>query len=192
MQDSRSQSYRSRLPARRDIVGVFGVVLFAVFGWSIRGFLYKIPAFALYFGIGSNLAILSYMFAFALFESVLVSGCLVLVASILPGHLLKQGFSYKGFIVVLVATVAMILFEGYYKVDFFKDIMNGDDSSIPPFVIGSIVTMVVLAGLLWLARWQPRVQKALQVMVDQLSIFTYIYVPLGLIGLVVVIIRNLR
>jgi hypothetical protein len=192
MEDHPSQSFRSRLPARREVIGVFGVVLFVVFGWSIRGFLYKVPAFSLYFGLGADLAILCYMFAFALLESLLVTGCLLLLAAILPSRLLKQGFSYKGFIIVFVATIAMIVFEGYYKVDFFKDIMGGDDSSIPPFVIGCIVSIIVLAGFLWLSRLQPRLQKIVQAVVDQLSIFTYIYVPLGLIGLLVVIIRNLR
>ncbi|HTP02506.1 MAG TPA: hypothetical protein VMJ64_14120 [Anaerolineales bacterium] len=192
MQAIPTHSNRSRLPARRDILGVFSAVLFVVFGWSIRGFLYKIPAFALYFGLGTNLAILCYMFAFALIESILVTGTLVVVAAILPPGVFRQGFSYKGFIVVLVASVAMILFEGYYQSAFFKDIMAGNDSSIPPFVLGSVASLIALAALLWVAHVQPRVRRVAQYIVDQLSIFAYIYVPLGLLGLAVVILRNLR
>jgi hypothetical protein len=192
MQPSQLQSPLSRLPAGREIVDVFGVVLFAVFGWSIRGFLFKIPAFSLYFGLASNLAILCYMFAFALFESLFVTGFLILVAAVLPSRFLRRGFSYKGFIVVLVATAAMILFDQYYKVEFFKDLMAGNDSSIAPFVIGLIASTLVVVALLWLARVQPRVQHFVLRAVEQLRIFTYIYIPLGLIGMTVVILRNLR
>jgi len=188
---SPAHSLQARLPVQREIPEVFGVVLFAVFGWSIRGFLYKIPAFSLYFGLTTNLAILSYMFAFALFESLLVTGALVATAALLPARFLRDGFAYKGFLIVLCATIAMIVFEGYYRVEFFKDLMAGNDSSIPPFVIGLVVSLVSLFGLLRLFHVKPRLQRyALHVM-EQFSVFTYIYVPLGLIGLIVMIVRNL-
>ena len=185
-------SMRLRLPARNEILQVFGVVIFAVFGWSIRGFLYKIPAFTLYFGLGSNLAILCYMFAFALLESLLVTGALLLAAVVLPARALTKGFAYKGFVVILVTSIAMILFEGYFRVDFFKQIMAGDDSSIPPFAIGLTASVLAVIALFWLVRIQPFLQKAVLYVMEQLSVFTYIYVPLGLIGAVVVLIRNLR
>lgn len=187
-----AHSFRSRLPGTREMLKVFGVVLFAVFGWSIRGFLFKIPAFTLYFGLGTNLAILCYMFAFALFESVLVIAVLVLLAGLLPARFMKDGFAYKAFLIVLVATIAMIVFEGYFKVEYFKDIMAGNESSIPPFAAGVVVSLASLFGLLWLFRVKPALQRLALYVVEQFSVFTYIYVPLGLVGLIVVIARNLR
>jgi hypothetical protein len=184
-------SMRSRLPEKRATLEVLSVVLFAVFGWSIRGFLYKIPSFTLYFGFGANLAILCYMLAFALLESLLVTGLLAGLATLLPSRFLKEGFAWKGFVIVLVAAIAMIVFEGWYRIDFFKDIMAGDRSSIAPFIVGLLVSIVALVGLLLLVRSQPRLQRVVMYIAEQLSIFTYIYVPLGLIGLVVVVIRNL-
>jgi len=188
---SLSQSIQTRLPARRDAFLVFGVVLFAVFGWSIRGFFYKLPAFSLYFGLGANLAILSYMMAFALFESVVVTGALVLIGALLPSGWLRSGFAYKGFLIVLVTTVAMILFEGWYRADFLKDLLAGQTYPVPPFIWGAVGSVLVLALLLRLFRWKPRLQQYALDMVERLSLFTYIYVPLGIIGLVVVIVRNL-
>ncbi len=180
-----------RLPARAEALQVFSVVLFAVFGWSIRGFLYKIPSFTLYFGLASNLAILCYMLAFALLESALVMGFLLLLSVVLPSQWFKQGFAYKGFVLILVAAVASIVFENWYRVDFFKDIMAGDTSSIPPFVIGVVVTILALSALLWAFRARPWLQKMSRLVMEQLSIFTYIYVPLGVLGLAVVLFRNL-
>jgi hypothetical protein len=181
---------RARFPSRRETVQVLGVVLFVVFGWAIRGFLFKIPSFTLYFGLGANLAILSYMLAFALLESIIVTGSLVLLSVLLPARWLRDGFDYKGFIIVLVAAVSMILFENYYKADFFKDILAGATYPFPPFIWGTIGAVLLLAALLWLAHAQPQFRKYALFVVEQLSLFTYIYVPLGLIGLAVVLIRN--
>lgn len=180
-----------RMPARHEALQVFSVVLFAVFGWSIRGFLYKIPAFTLYFGLGVNLAILSYMLAFALLESLLVTCGLLLLCALLPSRFLQVGFAYKGFLIVAVATISMILFETYYRVEYFKDIMARDYSSIPPFIIGTIACGAALAALLWLFHRQPRLQRYSLHVIEQISVFTYIYVPLGLVGLFVVLARNL-
>lgn len=188
---SLTRAMGKRLPARRDALQVFGVVLFAVFGWSIRGFLYKVPSFTLYFGLTSNLAILCYMFAFALLESALVMGFLLVVSAALPSRWFKDGFAYKGFVVILVTTIASILFEGWYRIDFFKDLMAGDTSSIPPFAMGVVLSAILLAALLWIFRVWPRLQTIARFVMEQLSIFTYVYVPLGLLGLVVVLIRNL-
>jgi hypothetical protein len=182
---------RSRLPARSDILQVFSFVLFVVCGWSIRGFLYKIPAFSLYFSLGANLAVLCYMLGFALLESILVTAVLVVLAALLPARLFKEGFAYKGFVAVVVSTIAMILFEGYYQVEYFKDILAHNYSSIPPFVAGLLGAVGSLTALLWLFHHRPALQKYALYLLEQLSLFTYIYVPLGLLGLIVVIARNL-
>ncbi len=183
---------RRRLPSRSDILQVFGVILFAVFGWSIRGFLFKIPSFTLYFGLTANLAVLSYMLAFALLESALVMGMLLALSIALPSPVFREGFAYKGFIVVLVATVAAIVFESWYRIDFFKDMMAGMTYPIPPFIIGILVSIAVLALLFWIFHAWPRLQRYAVIVMEQLSIFMYIYVPLGLLGLIVVFIRNLK
>lgn len=191
MSNSLIHLVRQRLPARTDTLQVFSVVLFAVFGWSIRGFLYKIPAFTLYFGLTANLAILCYMLAFALLESTLVMGFLLLLSVLLPSQWFKQGFAYKGFVVILVVTIASIVFESWYQVEFFKNIMAGDTSSIPPFLVGIVITIVALFALLWAFHARPSLQKISRAVMEQLSIFTYVYVPLGLLGLAVVLFRNL-
>lgn len=182
---------QAHAPGRRETLGVFSVVAFAVFSWTVRGFLFKIPAFTLYFGLSSDLAILCYMFAFALLESLLITSVLVIVATLLPASFLREGFAYKGFVIVLVATTAMILFELNFKIEAFKAIMSGDYSSVPPFVIGLIVTGLAMYGLLRLARASRRMQGAAAFLTDQISLFSYIYVPLGVIGVAVVLVRNL-
>lgn len=190
MSGNLSEVIRSRLPSRAEVLQVFGVVLFLVFGWSIRGFFYKIPSFTLYFNLTANLAVLCYMMAFALIESALVMAFLLLLSMVLPSQILKRGFAYKSFIIILVATAASIVFESWYRVAFFKDMMAGMNYMVAPFLIGIAVSLLLLAALFWGFHAWPRLQKYVSFVMEQLSIFTYIYVPLGLLGLVVVLIRN--
>ncbi len=189
--NSAFRGIRNRLPLRSDIWTVFNIVLFVVYGWSIRGFLFELPSFSLYFRLWNLTGILFYMFAFALLETLIVTGVLVVVSVFLPSAWFKHGFAYKGFLVVVVATVAAILFQGYYKIEFFQDIGRNDYSSLWHLLQGFGVAVAVLAVLIWVFRRYEVPQRRLLALADQFSVFTYIYVPLGLVGLVMVIVRNI-
>lgn len=182
---------RKNLPIRTDIIKVFNIVLFVVFSWSIRGFLFEIPAFLLYLGLPDIAQILFYMLAFALLESILVTGGLVLVSLILPSNWFKSGFAYKGFLIILAATISLILFQGYYKIGFFQNLMRNDYSDFVPILAGLVISIVALSILFWLFHIKPRLQKYLSALIEQFSVFGYIYLPLGVIGFLVVIIRNI-
>jgi hypothetical protein len=181
---------RRKLPGRAEALSVFNVLIFVVFGWSIRGFLFEIPSFLLYLNLGDITAVVFYMMAFAFLECVLLTGGLVLVSLILPSSWLKTGFAYKSFLIILVATTGFILFQGYYKVGFFQNLLNNDYSPFRPVLIGMCIGFMVLAGLFWLFHNRPRLQKYLSTFIEQFSVFSFIYVPLGVIGILVVFVRN--
>ena len=182
---------RRRAPIRTEILSIFNVVLFVLFGWSIRGFLFEIPAFLLYLGLGDITAILFYMLAFALVESVIITGGLVLLSMILPSNWLKIGFAYKVFLIILVATIGSIFFQGYYKIGFFENLIMNNYSDLQPILEGLIICLIGLAVLFWIFNNKPRLQKYLSVVIEQFSIFGYIYFPLGVIGILVVFLRNI-
>src|SRR5512138_2136411 len=111
------------------------------------------------------------MLAFALLESLLVMAILLALSILLPGNILKQGFAYKGFIIVLVAAAAAIVFESWYRVGFFKDLMAGMSYMVPPLLIGFAAAILLLAVLFWLFRTWPQLQRYAQIIMEQLSIF---------------------
>jgi hypothetical protein len=189
--DSILEIVRRRLPKKVEIREVFNVVIFAVFGWSIRGFLFEIPAFLLYLGLGDITAVLFYMLAFAFVESLIITGGLVVVSLVLPSNWFRDGFAYKGFLIILVTTVGLILFQGYYKVGFFQNLIRNDYSSFQPVLAGILIGVLALIGLFWLFQIKPRLQHFLSKLIEQFTIFGYIYIPLGVVGLLVVLVRNL-
>lgn len=171
-----------RLPQKNEILSVFGVVVFAVHSWSVREFLYKAPAFSLYYSIGEILVVFSYMMAFALLESALITLLLMVPAVILPSKLLKEGFVYKCFLAILVASIFSIWFQGTLTNDY------PPSSSWLPSAAIAAGTFILLAFLFQLVSF---LQKIALNLADRVGIMAYLYVPLGLIGILVYILRNL-
>ena len=183
--------FGNRLPFKAEILSVFNVVLFVVFGWSVRGFLFVLPSFLLYFQLGDIIAILLYMLGFALIESLVLTGGLVIGSMLLPANWFKIGFSYKGFLIIFVATIGLIFYQGYYKYGFFETLIKNDYSTLRPLFIGLIVGVTILVGLLWLFNDKFRLRNYLMVFIEQFGVFAYIYIPLGVIGVLVVVVRNI-
>jgi hypothetical protein len=175
-------SLKKRLPDRRETQMVLGFLVFVVFSWSVRGFLYRVTSFLLYFDTGEVLSVFFYMMAFALLESLLVLGGLLLLTIVLPGKWFRVGFSYKASLIVLVTAVAMILLQG---------MLTSEAPSQVILLIGMIVSLVVLFGLNFAFYRIQRLQSGLNAVLDRFTVFTYLYIPLGIVGLLVVLVRNL-
>lgn len=172
--------FKKRLPARNEINLVMGVVIFAVHTWSIRNFLYKIPSFLLYTTPMDTFAIFCYMMAFALLESFAVTVGLLFLAAVLPLNWLREGFAYKGFVMVFVFTAASIWLQGNVQNQF------------PPKSLLYTLILIVFLGILilsWLIHKIPQLQKIVIDIEDRIGIMQYVYIPLGLLGLVIVVIR---
>jgi hypothetical protein len=132
------------------------------------------------------LAILFYLMAFALLESLVVIVVLMLAAFILPGKWFRQGFAFKGFLTAFVAGIAMIVLQNYlYSLNYFTPPMN-------VIYLGLGITVLILITLILLFQNVPGLLKILLAVEERLQIFIYIYIPLGLAGLLIVFVRNIR
>jgi hypothetical protein len=171
-----------RLPNRRDIGYAYGGVVFIVYSWALRGFFYQLSSLILYHALGDILPILSYMLALALLESLVVLISLLALAFILPSSWLIEGFGYKAFLAVIVAGAAAVGLESYIT----RQLTN-------TFYLyaGLAASVAILLGLVLLIERLPPIKRMLVGLLDRLSLFTYIYVPLGILSLLVVLIRNL-
>ena len=170
---------KHRFPDRRETTLVFSAVVFAVFTWAVRSYIYKFPSFILYFDLWDILAILAQMLTFALLESLLVTGLLVGLSTLLPGTWLRTGFAWKGFITVLVAALTSL----YLKV------AMTNQPTVKFLLTTLIVTFVTWLGLILTAHFWLSFRRILLDVADRLSIFLYVYLPLGLVSVAIVIIR---
>jgi len=176
---------RERIPHQKEILYVYGGVVFGIYSWAIRGFLYQLPSLRLYHTLGEILAIFAYLMAFALIESLILMSGLLTVGCILPRKWFRDGFAYKGFITTLVAGIAIIILQSYLS------LLN---YAMPPanvIYLGLGITTVLLITLIWVLQNMPRLQTFLLALQERLQIFIYFYIPLGILGLTVVVLRNL-
>jgi hypothetical protein len=172
----------NRFPHRSEIISVLGVGVFVCYSWTIIGFFNKFSSFILYFRPSEIADIFAFMMAFALLESLTVTAVVVLLSALLPSRWLKEGFAFKGFIFLVVAAITAIIFQKLLT----------DHYPSPWMLLGvSIIPLVVIAFLIFVIHSQPKVQNILLSIQDRILILLFIYVPIGLISLIVVMYRNL-
>lgn len=173
---------KMRFPSRSDMLAVFGVVVFVCFTWTLLHFFNKVSSFLLYFTPVEIGDILAFMMAFALLESLVITMILVLLSMLLPSAWLRAGFAIKGFIILLIAAGTSILFQRTLAYEY---------PSILMLAATVLVPLLLSVGLIAVVRSMPRIMNLLANIQDRILIMLFIYVPIGLIGLVIVLYRNL-
>lgn len=117
------------------------------------------------------------MMAFALLESLLITATLLLLSMLLPAAWLRDGFAYKSFVFLIVATGASI---------YLQQVLRSSWPSSQILTLAWAAPLLGMAALLALAHLLPRFKHILLDIQDRLSIMLYVYIPLGILSLVVV------
>jgi hypothetical protein len=173
---------RDRLPNRSEMLAVLGVAVFVCYSWTLLGFLNKFSSFILYFTLGEIADIFAFMMAFALLESVAVTGVLALLSILLPSGWLRDGFAFKGFVILVIATATSILFQ---------KTLGDDFPSTFVLILFSLLPLALSVALITLVRSMPKVRRLITNIQDRILIMLFVYIPIGLLSLVVVLYRNL-
>lgn len=145
-------------------------------------FFYKVPAFLLYYSLGEIFSVFSYMMAFALLESAVVTLLLVGSAFVLPSKLLKEGFAYKGTLAVLIAAILSI---------WFQNNLTNDYPSSNWLLASCGIALAVFVLLAFVFHKVAVLQRGAIDVAGRFGLMAYIYVPLGLIGILVFVVRSL-
>jgi hypothetical protein len=172
---------KQRLPARNEILLALSMAAFLIFTWSLRALFFNFPGFMLTYTPGDMLVIAAYMLAFALLETLLVMLLLLTLAVLLPGILLKDGFSYKASF--LLIAFAIISIHMQYVMT------NQPRINFLALELGRALFLFLVPVLF--VHFVGIIRKIVMDILDRLIIFSYIYLPLGVISLVVVAARLL-
>ncbi len=173
--------FQRRLPARNEMFLALSMAAFLVFTWSVRALFFNFPAFLLSYTVGEILVISAYMLAFALLETLLATLLILVLAVVLPSALLKEGFSYK-------AAFFFIAF-GVISIHLQYMMTNQPKISFLLIELGRALALWLIPVLL--VRYVNLVRRIVMDVLDRLTIFSYIYLPLGLLSLLVVTVRLL-
>ncbi len=173
--------FKRRLPARGDLTLAFSMAAFLVFSWSLRGLFFKFQAYLLSYSIWDLLVIVAYMLAFALVETLLAMTLMTALALILPAAFLKEGFSYK----------ASFFFLAFGLVSVHLQLVMTNQPTTRFLLLELGWGLALWLALAMLTHYVGAVRKVVLDALDRLVIFSYIYIPLGMISLVVIVLRLL-
>lgn len=168
---------RSRLPSWKDIWPVYALIVFLLYTWSLFLFFWEFPSWSKFMTVGELFTIFCYVMSLCLFESMTFLAALLGICAALPVKMLKEYFIVRGsyfsfFILAGIMLYWYIIFPG-----------NMFISSVIIFVVAIFFSFIaVKVGIMY--------RTAMEV-TERLTIFLYLYLPVSVVLLVVVLIRNL-
>jgi hypothetical protein len=165
---------------------VLSACIFSVFLWAILNLLNNMPSFLMQRTIPEMIGISSYMLAFAFFESLLFFliffFILCLAAILLPKNLLGEHLSPVGAaLAIVIGAIAM-----YVHYDYETVVALSTRRIL--FYLG-LIGLAFLIYYLALLRF-PKFEKGVRSIFQRVSVLSYIYAFFGVIGILIVIIRN--
>jgi len=146
-----------------------------------------VPSWLEYLSIGSVFIIAAYTLAFALLESLVMLGLLLLLCLAFPASRFCHWFAAQGGTLALAWSAAAILIQR--KVSFIYDLEIWQ--VVAGLAVAVALSIVVILLTAWLFRRFDRVRRLVEAAGERMTIFAIIYIPLGLLGLGVVLVRNL-
>jgi len=167
-----------RFPGRREIAALYGVIVLIIYSWTLVWFFWKFPSWINYLSIWEIVKAFCISVSTNLFESLAVVALPVLLAAILP-----QAWFRKEFVARAVVLVAGGLGYMMYLATFFqgKEDYPSDAIQLVPWVALVLMLAVFLVGK------SGFVCKAINAFAERATIFLYLYIPLSLICLLVVL-----
>jgi len=170
----------ARAPELNKVAATFGSILLIVHSYALVDYFYRVPSFLNYMDIGTLFGVLAYYMGFAFLESAVLLGLLTLLAILIPKKWYADHFSVMNFPIVTVLALSA---------DRYQTQIKNAYTGILPIALWFGVTValaVVMAVLFVKVTW---LKRAAEFMMERVAIMNYIYVPIGLIALLVVGIR---
>ena len=178
---------RDKLPSRQEGLLVFSIVVFIDFTWMLYRFFYQVPSWLGYLKIWGVLVIAAYALSFALLESLIFMAFIVLLSLIFPARHMKDKFVVQGATLAVAIGMGAVLLQRKITI-----ISRLEVWQILVFALAFLIllALLILVSSLLFERFGV-VAHLIYAAADRMTLFTYLYVSLGLLGLVVVVLRNL-
>jgi hypothetical protein len=141
------------------------------------------PGWLQFLNLWDIASIFAYTQAFALLESVLVLVFLIVLGVVLPPWFFRDYFAAQGSMVVFMTVLWTAVFQSI-KAEIRL-------WSLGEFIFWAALSLMTVGVSCVLIHRSGRVKVAVQAFAERLTVLLYIYVPLGLLSLVIVVVRNI-
>ena len=175
---------RSKIPAAGQIAQVFAVASLMIYGWTLYGFLDRLPSWLHYLNFIEILSNYSYAAVFNFVEVLLFIAGILALNLVLPRKFFMDRFVARGSLFAVLGLGYLI----YLAVAVGRSKAFQFPAEL--FTLAPVVLLVLLAAALLLARVDT-VRKATEDFADRAVIFLYILLPLSALGVIVFLVNNL-
>ena len=182
-----TRQFSERLPDRKSVWGVYAVIVFLVYSWTLVTSFYKLPSWMFYLTIDQILSIYAYSFSLNLLESIfLLVGVLFLHFTIFLPLKNKDEFQARSILIVFTLLVSsmtrLLLYKSYESSEAF---VNGE-------LTWWILTFFWVALFSIIMPKKKLFRSIFAGVAERVLIFLYIYIPLSFISLIIVTLRNIN
>jgi len=181
------QKLKAKIPLRKEILAVFSTAVFISFSWSIYRMFFQVPSWVFYLTLNDILWISAYVVGFALLESALLLGFMLLLSILFPQKHFMSKFVAQSTLILLVLTIGALLYQqniGMLKWWGWLELLI--------FILAFIASLTLLIiSFSFLFDRLARLKGLIEAIADRLTVFSLIYIPLGVLGLIVMLFRNL-
>ena len=175
---------RSKIPDTGEIAQVFAVACLMIYGWTLYGFLDRLPSWLYYLNAGEILSNYSYAAVFNFLEALLFLLGILLLNFLLPRKFFMDRFVARGSLFAVLGLGYLIYLAvavGQSKAFQFP----ADLFRLAPFVLLGLLLFAVLVARV------DAVRRIAENFADRALIFLYILLPLSALGILLFLFNNL-
>lgn len=175
---------RSRFPKFRELSLVFLVAVFPIHFWLMISYLHELPAYLLRLSINEMVGILAYNQLFALIESLVITGGVLLLAVFLPWQWIREQFVVAASLIILISALWMI--PVHYSEKLITLLAGNIILIIPISLLWSGLYFATIYVLIIMTRRKLGFLKGVLAFVDRISVLSAIYLFVDLISLFII------
>jgi len=176
------KSLSGKLPARNQIAAVYATAVVILYAWSLIHFFWRFPSWLYFSTMGEIVVTLAYLFMVNFIESGLAILAPVALSLILPRRWFLDRFVTRGMWLVILGLGYLAYFDWRIQAD------AAFPYSLAKWTPLIVLPVLALTFLLDKINWLGRILEELG---DRLTVFLYIFLPLSILSLLTILVRNL-
>ena len=175
-------NFLKKIPTLEQISPVYAVIVVMIYTWSLTRFFWRLPSWLYYSTLGEIAVIFAYMMVVNLLESVLV-----LLGPLILSIVLRRKWFFDHF--VTRSTSLILLGLGYIMI-FYVSLLQ---EFLSPWIwLQKILLVVFLIFILsFLIDRVGFLKKLVLELSNRVVIFLYVWIPVSILSLLIVLVRNL-
>ncbi len=161
-----------------DLIHIFVFCALPIHLWSIIIMFRLVPSWLLYLSQSDIIGSVAYHLMFTIFETVLVFIILLAVGRVIPKKWTPEPYLTLSSVLLIELTIMAIVFQ--HLVQQYSSLRW----MFVSFVIILALSIVVIPRI-------SKLQSLTRILAERLTVLTFIYVMIDVIGVIIVIVRNL-